>query len=144
MRPFTDDLNLAPITLRAAAAALDAAIVVILLMMVGSLGMSSGVSLGSLVPVIIGLTATYHIGFLAVAGATPGKTAMGLHVVDREGGRPKLDTAILRYLTYFAFGVGFPFGTIANVASMVADEHRRTFPDRLAGTLVLQTRGEEV
>jgi uncharacterized RDD family membrane protein YckC len=57
--------------------------------------------------------------------------------VNREGIRPAPDTSILRFLLYFAFGAAFPFGTIANVASMFADERRRTFADRIAGTVVL-------
>ncbi len=75
--------------------------------------------------------------------ATPGKTAVGLRIAAREGGAPAPDTSVLRFLLYVAFGAGFPFGTIANVASMFADEQRRTFPDRIAGTVVVQeTRAE--
>lgn len=75
--------------------------------------------------------------------ATPGKTAVGLRIAAREGGAPAPDTSVLRFLLYVAFGAGFPFGTIANVASMFADEQRRTFPDRIAGTVVVREMRED-
>jgi uncharacterized RDD family membrane protein YckC len=86
--------------------------------------------------------AAYNIGFVTVAGATPGKTAAGLRLVNSEGAPPKLDTAILRFVVYFALGALFPIGTIANVASMFADDRRRTFADRVAGTVVVQEQRE--
>ena len=110
---------------------------------VGSFSVASGVSVGTAVPAMIAISAAYHVGFLCAAGATPGKTAVGLRVVNREGVRPAPDTSILRFLVYFAFGAAFPLGTIANVASMFADERRRTFPDRLAGTVVLLETRED-
>jgi uncharacterized RDD family membrane protein YckC len=143
MRLLSEDLDLAPIHLRAIAFLLDASILVVLVLMVGSFGVSSGAGLGAVAPVMIIVAAVYHIGFLAGVGATPGKTAMGLYVVGRDGSRPRLDTAVLRFLLYFALGIPFPFGSIANIASMLADEERRTLPDRFAGTLVLQIRREE-
>jgi uncharacterized RDD family membrane protein YckC len=84
------------------------------------------------------VAAAYNIGFVAATGATPGKTAVGLRIAGRQGDKPAPDATVLRFLLYFAFGALFPFGTIANLASMFADAQRRTFPDRIAGTVVLQ------
>ncbi len=142
MDRITEDIDLAPIPARAAAVLLDWAVLIVLVLMIGSLGMSSGVDLGSMVPVMILVAATYHIGSVAATGATPGKAAVGLRIVNREGMKPKLDTAVLRFLVYFAFGAVFPFGTVANVASMFADERRRTFADRISGTVVLAAPSE--
>jgi len=86
----------------------------------------------------VGLSAAYHTGFVAAAGATPGKTALGLRVANREGAKPPPDAALLRFVLNLALGAVFPLGTITNVASMRADDQRRTFPDRIAGTVVLQ------
>jgi uncharacterized RDD family membrane protein YckC len=91
---------------------------------------------------MMAVSAAYHIGFLSVAGATPGKTALGLRVAAREGAKPSPDTSVLRFVAYLAMGAVFPIGTIANVASLFADERRRTFADRIAGTVVLHDRGE--
>jgi uncharacterized RDD family membrane protein YckC len=141
MEPVLEDIDLAPIPRRAFAFGLDAAILFVLVLMLGSLGESSGAGLGAVVPVMIAMGAIYNIGFIAAAGATPGKTAFGLRVVNRDGERPGPDTAVLRFLVYFAFGAVFPIGTIANVASMFADERRRTFADRIAGTTVVEDGG---
>ncbi len=141
MRPLiTEDIDLASIPLRALAFFLDSAIIIVIVLMIGSFGVASGVSVGTVGPLMILLAAAYNIGFIAAAGATPGKTAVGLRVINREGERPRLDTAILRFGVYFAFGAVFPFGTIANIASLFADERRRTFADRIAGTVVIEDR----
>lgn len=128
--------DVAPIPLRALAAFLDAVILTVLVLTVGAFALSAGVGLGATAPVMIVVAAAYHIGFVAATGATPGKAAAGLHIVSRDGLRPRPDTAVLRFLVYFVLGIPFPFGTIANVASMLAHEERRTLADRVAGTIV--------
>ncbi|HXH22756.1 MAG TPA: RDD family protein [Dehalococcoidia bacterium] len=136
--PLSPDLELAPIGLRLFAFVLDAAIAVVLVLTVGSFAVTSGVSVGTAAPAMVVVAAAYNIGFVAAAGATPGKTAVGLKVAGRDGLRPSPDAAVLRFLAYFVLGALFPFGTIANLASMFADAQRRTFPDRIAGTVVLR------
>jgi uncharacterized RDD family membrane protein YckC len=138
MQETRDDFELAPIPLRALAFALDAAILIVVVLTIGSFGVASGASVGTVGPVMIVVAAAYNIGFVAAAGATPGKTAAGLRLTGSEGTPPRLDTAILRFGVYFAFGALFPIGTIANVASMFADDRGRTFADRIAGTVVVQ------
>jgi uncharacterized RDD family membrane protein YckC len=142
VQQISTDLDLAPIHLRLVAFLLDAAILVVLVLTVGSFAVTSGVSVGAAAPAMVVVAAAYNIGFVAATGATPGKTAVGLRIAGREGARPAPDTAVLRFLLYFAFGALFPFGTIANLASLFADAQRRTFPDRIAGTVVLQEMRE--
>jgi uncharacterized RDD family membrane protein YckC len=138
VQPMITELDLAPIHLRAVAFVLDAAILVVLVLTVGAFAVSSGVSVGAATPAMVVVAAAYNIGFVAATGATPGKTAVGLRIAGRQGDKPAPDATVLRFLLYFAFGALFPFGTIANLASMFADAQRRTFPDRIAGTVVLQ------
>jgi uncharacterized RDD family membrane protein YckC len=138
MERLDEDSGLASIPLRALAFFLDSAIIIVVLMALGSLGLASGVQVGTALPAMIAVLAAYNIGFVAAAGATPGKAAVGLRIVNSEGERPKPDTAVLRFLVYFALGALFPFGAIANLASVLADDRRRSFADRIAGTLVLQ------
>ena len=137
-----DDLELASIPVRAIAFALDAAILIVIVLTVGSFGVASGASVGAVGPVMIVIGAAYNIGFVAATGATPGKTAAGLRLVTSAGEAPRLDTAVLRFLVYFAMGAMFPIGTVANVASLLADDRRRTFADRIAGTVVVQAPRE--
>jgi uncharacterized RDD family membrane protein YckC len=142
VQPIAGDLDLAPIPRRAFAFFLDAAILIVIVLTVGSFGVAAGASVGAAGPAMILVAAFYNIGFVAVTGATPGKTAVGLRMIDRQGLPPRPDTAILRFGVYFVFGALFPIGTIANVASMFADERRRSFADRIAGTVVIQERGQ--
>jgi uncharacterized RDD family membrane protein YckC len=138
MEHLGEDVELASVPLRALAFFLDSAIVIVILMTIGSLGLASGVQVGTALPAMIAVLAAYNIGFVAATGATPGKTAVGLRIVGRDGERPRPDTAVLRFLVYFALGALFPLGTVANLASVFADHRRRSFADRIAGTLVLQ------
>ena len=57
MRSLTDDVDLAPIHLRAVAAVLDSAILIVLVLTVASFGVASGVSVGTAVPAMIAISA---------------------------------------------------------------------------------------
>ena len=76
-----------------------------------------------------------------MTGATPGKIAMGIHVADKDGGRPRPDSVILRYVVLLAGALPFGIGTIVSILLVASDrEQRRALHDRIAGTRVLDGR----
>jgi uncharacterized RDD family membrane protein YckC len=83
------------VLLRAIAVVLDSAIIFILaVVLIGreNLGYGFGLAL------YLSGWAAYYVAFTATMGATPGKIAVGLHVASKTGGRPALDSVILRYI----------------------------------------------
>jgi uncharacterized RDD family membrane protein YckC len=74
---------------------------------------------------------------LLQGGRTPGKRALGLRVVTREGGRPGPAALLLRN----AVRMG---DLVVGVPLMALDPLARRLGDRLAGTLVVHTRVREV
>lgn len=73
----------------------------------------------------------YFAGFeVVLAGRTPGKKALRLRVVTREGGTPAASALLVRNLVRLAdFVIGVPL--------MVLDPLARRLGDRLAGTIVV-------
>ena len=112
----------------------------------------------ALVPVLgVILIAVYEISMVARSGATVGKMAMGLKVVNADGTAADLSTAMRRVLLLLTAGLieGFLFrtwwltalGLIAFVVligysfvSLFTDPSRRTPWDRLADTVVARSR----
>lgn len=111
----------------------------------------------ALIPVLgVILISIYEISLVARTGATVGKMAMGLRVVDRDGTAVDLSTAMLRVLPLLVAGLveAFLFGrvwwlTIVGLLAfaglivysfvmLFADPLRRTPWDRLADTLVVR------
>ncbi len=81
------------------------------------------------------ISALYHVGFVWLRQATPGKRLFSLMVASPDGGPLGLTDALLRWMGYivsaFPFGLGFFWA--------LYDQHRLTWHDRLSGTLVMTT-----
>ena len=78
----------------------------------------------------------YRVGFWTLTGWTPGMRLMGLRLIRSNGRRVGLPTALLRMLaaivTALTFGVGYLL--------VLVSPRRQALHDRLAGTVMLQTR----
>jgi hypothetical protein len=73
----------------------------------------------------------YFAGFeIALGGQTPGKRALGLVVVTREGARPTAGGLLTRNLVRVV-------DLLVGVPLMILDASARRLGDRLAGTLVV-------
>jgi uncharacterized RDD family membrane protein YckC len=89
----------------------------------------------------------YEVGFIAVKGATPGKMLMGIRVITQRGvDPPGWGPAFLRYVVNLVGiipGVGGIASFVILIVSFVflfTDERRRTVPDRIASTYVVNKR----
>lgn len=69
--------------------------------------------------------------------ATPGKRFMGLRVVTLEGGRIDQGQANVRFLASLLSGLLLCYGYLR----ILWDDNAQGLHDRLAGTLVVDTRG---
>ena len=80
------------------------------------------------------LTGAYYTYCWVTYGATPGKRALGLKVIDQAGGPLTWGQAIGRYLgtilSAMIMGIGFLMAAF--------DDQKRTLHDRLAGTRVIK------
>jgi uncharacterized RDD family membrane protein YckC len=86
----------------------------------------------------------YEVGFVAIKGATPGKMAMGITVIRQDGTDPPgWGPAVLRRVTDLAGLVPFASVvlTIVSFVFLFTDDRRRTIPDRIASTYVVDVRG---
>lgn len=127
----------ASLLLRALAILLDSLIIFVLaIILVGSDNLNHGAGLAA----YLGGWSLYYIGFTMLAGATPGKMAVGIHVAGKDGGRPQPDSIILRYVIMMAGALPFGIGTIISILMVISDPRRRALHDRIAGTLVLDGR----
>ena len=127
----------ASLILRGITILLDSAIIFILAVVIvgpGDLGHGTGLA------VYMAGWALYYIGFTIGVGATPGKMAMGIHVADKSGGKPRPDSVILRYVVMMAGALPFGIGTVISILLALSDPQRRSLHDRVAGTLVLDGR----
>ena len=125
------------LVLRAIAVVIDSAIIFLVAVVIigrDELGHGAGLAL------YLSGWAAYYVAFTATMGATPGKIAVGLHVASRTGGRPALDSVILRYIVMLVGALLFGIGTIVSTLMVVTDPQRRSLHDRIAGTLVLDGR----
>jgi len=80
------------------------------------------------------LHVAYHVLFIGGCGQTPGKMAVGIAVVCREGGPPGYGRAMLRclggFLSLAFLGAGY--------AGVLLTKERRGLADWLAGTRVIE------
>jgi uncharacterized RDD family membrane protein YckC len=141
MRPQTvGQLVAAPLLLRVAAWVIDALIILILTIILDLALFGEDVQERESLAMVMIVMAVYHIGFLVSRSATPGKAAVGLSVVDRQGMALQPDRAILRYLVYFIGGSVLGLGTLVSVVLVIVDRQRRALHDRVAGTVVVRGR----
>jgi uncharacterized RDD family membrane protein YckC len=144
MKESSTGLVLGPLLLRAGAYLIDVAILVFLILMASGGGLVKFDDQGapadttSLVVLLV-LGASYHIGFVAMRSATPGKMILNIYVAYPDGSAVRPDTAILRYLVTLAENF-LLIGAIISIVLMLIDRDRRTIHDRVAGTLVLAGR----
>ncbi|MGD8473881.1 MAG: RDD family protein [Anaerolineae bacterium] len=81
----------------------------------------------------------YCVGFWMLAGQTPGKRLMGLVVIKSNGSRIGLGAALLRWVGYWLSGILF-----LGYLWVLVDNRRQALHDKLAGTLVVYSRPEEM
>jgi uncharacterized RDD family membrane protein YckC len=90
--------------------------------------------------IIISLAASLTVYWFmpSLKGFSPGKAAMGIRVIGRDGGPPGLGRGLVRYLMWIfdSFPWVIPYLTGFICALTDAQEHRR-LGDRVAGTLVV-------
>lgn len=80
--------------------------------------------------------AVYHIGFWVGQGATPGKMAVGVKVVMKNGEPIELGAACLRYFGYIVSTLFFFIGFL-----MIAfTAEKRGLHDNIANTIVVKFR----
>jgi uncharacterized RDD family membrane protein YckC len=86
------------------------------------------------------LVATLVVGAAAVAfwrycGATPGKIAMDIKIVDaKTGGRPGTARLVVRFLCYFLSALPLYLGFIW----IAIDRRKQGWHDKIAGTVVIE------
>lgn len=91
--------------------------------------------LASMIGVVVNLA--YSVGFLTAKGATPGKMALGLVVVNTEHGKISLTKALLRetvgkFVSSFVLLLGYFW--------VIWDEKKQGWHDKIAGTLVVEKK----
>jgi uncharacterized RDD family membrane protein YckC len=86
---------------------------------------------------VVIVTALYFTCFVAVAGQTPGKMALGLKVVPAEDGIMTFGMALLRWVGYMVSGFFFYLG----FAWIAFDSRKQGWHDKIAGTVVVRESG---
>jgi uncharacterized RDD family membrane protein YckC len=129
------EIKVAGPVVRACAWAIDAAIRAgLYLALAIALFAFGGVGLGAMLIGFFLVEWFYPAGFEAVRGATPGKKAMGLWVVQDDGTPLTWSSALVRNLLrtadFFPFLYGF------GLLSMLTNRHFKRLGDLAAGTLV--------
>jgi uncharacterized RDD family membrane protein YckC len=79
----------------------------------------------------------YYVGFLVVAGQTPGKRIMGLRVIMTNGKSLSMRRSFRRFIGYW---LSLPL--FWGYLMVIVDDRRRAFHDKFAGTRVVYDRGE--
>ena len=79
----------------------------------------------------------YYVGFLVVAGQTPGKRIMGLRVIMTNGKPLSMRRSFRRFIGYW---LSLPL--FWGYLMVIVDDRRRAFHDKFAGTRVVYDRGE--
>jgi uncharacterized RDD family membrane protein YckC len=89
----------------------------------------------------------YEVGFTAVKGATPGKMAMGIGVITQRGGDPPGWGPAFKRWVVNLLGIIPVLGGLASLVILIVsfvylftDDRRRTVPDRIATTYVVNKR----
>lgn len=92
--------------------------------------------LGSLIGSLLGtfLPVAYCVGYWSRKGATPGKTALGIRVVDSADATPSGTQSVVRYLGYILSSLPLCLG----YAWMLWDREKRCWHDILSGTRVIR------
>ena len=89
--------------------------------------------------ILISLAASLIVYWImpGLTGTSPGKSALGIRIIARDGGKPGLGRALVRYLMWIvdSFPYIIPYLT-GFITALVDDQHRR-LGDRVAGTLVV-------
>ncbi len=76
------------------------------------------------------------IGFWRYCGATPGKLALGVKIVDAETGQPPtLGRLVLRFLGYFVSAFPLYLGFLW----AAADRRKQAWHDKIARTIVINS-----
>jgi uncharacterized RDD family membrane protein YckC len=125
---------------RAAAFLIDALIVLVISMPV--IVLAFGAQYFSLEPatrawdlvalLVVGILA---VGFWRYCGATPGKLALDIKVVDaRTGERPSTGRLVVRFLCYFVSALPLYLGFFW----IAFDRRKQGWHDKIAGTVVIQ------
>lgn len=76
----------------------------------------------------------YCVGYWTKKGATPGKTALGIRVVNADDNAPSGAQATVRYFAYILSSLPFCLG----YAWMIWDREKRCWHDIIAGTRVIR------
>ena len=112
---------------RAAALAIDGLIVFVLAGPVVALARPGQFVL----PLLVGVAV---VGFWRYCGATPGKLAFALKIVDAATGEPpKLNRLVIRFLAYFVSALPLYLG----FAWAAIDRRKQGWHDKIAGTIVI-------
>lgn len=75
------------------------------------------------------------IGFWRYCGATPGKIAMDIKIVDaKTGGRPSTPRLVVRFLCYFLSAAPLYLGFFW----IAIDRRKQGWHDKIAGTVVIE------
>ena len=121
---------------RAAALVIDALIVIVVLapLMVVVFGVRR-VSLGWELLALLAIAAAV-IGFWRTCGATPGKLALGVKIVDAATGQPpSLGRLVLRFLGYFVSAFPLYLGFLW----AALDRRKQGWHDKIARTIVINS-----
>ena len=123
---------------RALAFLLDAIIVTVIVVpiLVLGFGVQQMPTENSWELVVLLAIAAAVIGFWRAFGATPGKIALGLKIVDAaSGGRPSLGRLALRFLGYFVSAFPLYLGFLW----AAFDRRKQGWHDKIARTLVIHS-----
>ena len=82
----------------------------------------------------VALHVVYHVAFVGGCGQTPGKMALGIAVVRRDGGRAGYARAMVRCLGGMLSALTLGLSSL----SVLFTRERRGFADWLAGTRVVR------
>jgi uncharacterized RDD family membrane protein YckC len=82
-----------------------------------------------------GIVGVAVVGFWRYCGATPGKLAVGVKIVDaRTGGAPPTGRLVLRFVGYLVSALPLYLGFLW----AAVDRRKQAWHDKIAGTLVVQ------
>ena len=80
------------------------------------------------------LPVLYCVGYWSKKGATPGKAALGIRVVNAEDGSPSGAQSLVRYIGYILSSIPFCLGYLW----MLWDRESRCWHDMMSGTRVIR------
>ena len=85
-------------------------------------------------PAFLVLASVAVVAFWRYCGATPGKSALALKIVDAATGEPpKLNRLVIRFLAYFVSALPFYLGFMW----VAIDRRKQGWHDKIAGTIVI-------